>query len=425
MASSRLPPSHASFLQGNPNTVRSDGGVDLAACSRPVLVRTLIVLALTQLIGWGTVGLVAIVGRQMADELGMSVAAIFAGNSILYLVMGVCSPFLAKTFARLGARLVMICGTAVAILGFAALAFAHGLVTYVIAWVILGMGGSATLTTPAFVLLNEVVGRNARSAIGALMLATGLSSSLFWPIASLLSHTVDWRSICLIYATSLALLSLPLLIFGLPRRAHCPPEAETAELAPPLAAEAGGTFWLVVGAIALNAFVTFGFSAILIELLKAEGLRPAEAVAFGSALGIIQVSARGIDFLGGGRWDGITTGLFAGIALPVAMTVLIVGGGAYWSVAAFILLYGLGSGALAVARATIPLVFYDKSAFARATSHIALPLNVISALSPPGLAALLTHLGCDAVLGLAMLCSCGALLILSVLGRRRPNRQPG
>ena len=131
---------------------------------------------------------------------------------------------------------------------------------------------------------------------------------------------------------------------------------------PAAAITAGSTFWLVVAAIALNAFVTFGFSAILIELLKAEGLPPAEAVAFGSALGVIQVSARGIDFLGGGRWDGIATGLFAGVALPVAMAVLIVGGGAYWSVAAFILLYGLGSGALAVARATIPLVFYDKAA---------------------------------------------------------------
>ena len=28
-------------------------------------------------------------------------------------------------------------------------------------------------------------------------------------------------------------------------------------------------------------------------------------------LGVIQVSARGLDFLGGGRWDGITTALIA------------------------------------------------------------------------------------------------------------------
>ncbi len=387
---------------------------------RSVLVRTLIVLALTQLIGWGTVGLIAIVARQMADDLHMDVAAIFAGNSILYLVMGVCAPLLAKPFARVGARLVMIGGTALAVPGFVALAVTHGPVAYAIAWVILGMAGSATLTTPAFILLNEVVGRNARGTIGALMLVTGLSSTLFWPIAAYLSHAVGWRSTCLIYAAMLALLSVPLLTFGLPRRAQPPPEPETANAGAPPAARTSGTFWLVVAAIALNAFITYGFSAILIELLKAEGLGAAEAVAFGSALGIIQVSARGIDFLGGGRWDGIATGLFAGVALPVAMAVLIVGAGAIWSVAAFILLYGLGSGALAVARATIPLVFYDRAAYAKAASHIALPLNVSSAVSPPVLAALLTCFGADAVLGVAILCSCSALAILLILSRRRP-----
>jgi MFS family permease len=184
---------------------------------RSVLVRTLIVLAVTQLIGWGTVGLIAIVGRQMADDLHMDIATVFAGNSILYLVMGLCAPLLAKTFAKVGARLVMICGTLVAVPGFAVLALAQGPAVYGIAWVILGMAGSATLTTPAFILLNEVVGRNARSAIGALMLVTGLSSSLFWPIALYLSHAVGWRATCLIYAAMMALLSLPLLIFGLPR----------------------------------------------------------------------------------------------------------------------------------------------------------------------------------------------------------------
>jgi hypothetical protein len=62
--------------------------------------------------------------------------------------------------------------------------------------------------------------------------------------------------------------------------------------------------------------------------------------------------------------------------------------------------------------------------YARTTSHIALPLNVMSALSPPGLAAGLTHFGSNAVLGLAILCSCSALVILFILSRRRPKHQP-
>ncbi|ESZ11312.1 hypothetical protein X737_30060 [Mesorhizobium sp. L48C026A00] len=111
----------------------------------------------------------------------------------------------------------------------------------------------------------------------------------------------------------------------------------------------------------------------------------------------------------------------AGIGLPVAMLLLIVGDGTYWTVVGFILLYGLGSGALAVSRATIPLVFYDKAEFAKATSRIALPLNLISAASPPTLIGLLTQFGSHALLGLATLCSCGALLILFLLSRRRPS----
>ena len=386
--------------------------------SRAVLVRTLGVLGVTQLIGWGTVGLVAIVGRQMAADLGMSVTEAFAGTSVLYLVMGVCSPGVGRLFAHLGAQRVMMGGTVVAVLGFVGLAGARGAVGYGVAWAVLGVAGSATLTTPAFVLLNELFGRGARSAIGALMLVTGLSSSLFWPIAAGLSQAFGWRGICLIYAGALGVVSLPLLGFGLPRRAGSVVDAAAAATGDLVR---GSTFWLVVAAIALNAFVTFGFSAVLIELLRAEGLGRDAALAFGSALGVIQVGARGIDFLGGGRWDGIATGVLAGVALPVAMGVLMLGGGATWSVLVFIGLYGLGSGALAVARATIPLVFYDKAAFARTTAHIALPLNVISAVAPPVLAALLTRVGAEAVLWVAIGCSCAALGILMVLAGRRPG----
>ncbi|MGJ4913573.1 hypothetical protein [Bradyrhizobium sp. SZCCHNR3003] len=54
------------------------------------------------------------------------------------------------------------------------------------------------------------------------------------------------------------------------------------------------------------------------------------------------------------------------------------------------------SGALAVARATMPLVFYDKAASAKASAQIALPLNLLSAVWAPVLAALLTSYGGNA-----------------------------
>ncbi|MGD4150933.1 hypothetical protein QT608_22515, partial [Xanthomonas citri pv. citri] len=149
---------------------------------------------------------------------------------------------------------------------------------------------------------NEVAGRGAKNAIGALMLVTGLSSSIFWPTTSLLSGLLGWRGMCLVYAAVLLVINLPLYAFLAPRRKIAIDDVdELAKVAPPPAIPRS-TFGLVVCAITLNAFVNFGISAVLIELLRAEGLAPAQALAFGSMLGVIQVSARGLDFLGGGRW---------------------------------------------------------------------------------------------------------------------------
>jgi predicted MFS family arabinose efflux permease len=241
------------------------------------LVGALFVLSITQVIGWGTVGLPAIVGRQIANDLHMDISSVFAGTSVLYAVMGLWAPVLGRTFARSGARPVMIAGTIAAVPGFLLLSVSQGPVLYFAAWVVLGTAGSATLTTAAYIVLNEIAGRGARRAIGGLMLVTGLSSSVFWPLTSVLSGSIGWRRTCLIYAGVMVLISLPLYVFGLPRRSvpdrgpgPAPASAEANQLVQK------STFYLVVAAIALNAFVTLGFSAVFIELLKSVGLPAAQ-----------------------------------------------------------------------------------------------------------------------------------------------------
>jgi len=151
------------------------------------IVGVLLVVAIGQVIGWGTIGLLAVVGRQVAADLHMDISAVFAGNSTFYVVTGLCAPFLAKPFTRFGARRVMIAGTVIGVPGFVLLSLSHGPVLYFAAWVILGTAGSATLATATYILLNEIAGRGARRAIGAMMLVTGLSSSIFWPTTSFLS----------------------------------------------------------------------------------------------------------------------------------------------------------------------------------------------------------------------------------------------
>lgn len=93
--------------------------------------------------------------------------------------------------------------------------------------------------------------------------------------------------------------------------------------------------------------------------------------------------------------------------------------GSRLAIAIFLLVYGVGS-VIAVARATMPLVFYGKAEFTKATSRIALPLNLLSAVSAPVLVMLLTRFGSNALLGLIMLCSCSAFATFLLLVLRRP-----
>lgn len=381
--------------------------------------RALIILAIAQIIGWGTVGLPAIVGQQIAIDLKLGIATVFAGSSVLYVAMGLWAPVLAKAFVRFGARPMMVAGSILAAPGFALLAFSQGAVGYFAGWLVLGTAGSATLTTAAYIALNEAgPSRGARSSVGMLILMTGLSSSLFWPITAFLDSEMGWRGVCWTYAALMLFGCAPLYALGLPSSAR-PERAEQPRPIPPKPLVRDGIFPLVAAAIALNAFVTYGFSAIFIDLLRSLGLSTPAAVACGSLLGVLQVATRGIDLLAAGRWDALRTALAAGLLLPASMAILAAGGGASLSVAAFLLLYGIASGALAVARATMPLVFYDKASYAQAVSHIALPLNFAAALAPPLLAGLLSVRGFEAVLAIGMAVSGLAALLLLRLQRRR------
>lgn len=379
----------------------------------------LIVLSIAQLIGWGTVSFTAVVSRDMAADLQVDISTIFAGTTVFYVTMGACAPFLSRLFASIGARPVMMGGTVLSAVGLLLLSFSHSPLIYFLGWLLLGAAGSASLTTPSHILLNEIAGRGAARAIATLMLVSGLYGTVFWPLTSFLSQEIGWRGTCEVYAAVMMTVCLPLYAFGLPRRAKTPPSVKAETSARPTRSD-DRTFYLIVAAIALNAFITFGFSSILIELLKAEGLSPSQALAFGSALGVVQIFARGVNIVADKRFDSVTMGVASSALLCVSLLILCLSQGSMVAIATFLLLYGISGGALAVARSTIPLAFYDKAEFARALSRIALPLNWISAISPPVLISLMTNLGSTAVLILCLICSCSAILVLLLLRGRRP-----
>lgn len=373
-------------------------------------------IGITQIIGWGsTFNLPGVLGDRIAADLGFSLTVALLGPTVMLVVLAGVSWFLAGTLERFGARPVMTIGTVLAALGLLLLSGAQGHTTYLLPWIVLGIAGAGILTTAAQIAVAEIAGENARQSIGVLALFGGLASTIFWPLANALDDSVGWRAALVVFAGSFLVVCLPLIRWAIPAHA---PVAKTTDTAATSEITLDWTaFWLMAGAIAANGFITWGFSLTLIPLFEDRGLMRTEAVAIASSLGLVQIGARAVDVLGGRRWSGLTTGLVASAVLPLAYVLLLAGSGST-VVFAFVALYGLAGGAMAVARSTIPLAVFPRAAYARVSMRLALPLNLAFALAPPVFGAILTHASAGAALMLATGCSTIALLLLIVLALR-------
>lgn len=371
-----------------------------------------IILALTQITGWGAVGFLPVLASSIATDLRSPLPTAFMGTTIFYATMGLVAPIIGKAFQRFGAKAVMVLGASLIGAGLVVLSFSGSTLAYLLSWAVLGAGGAMFLTTAAYVYLSDFAEDEARGMIGSLMLVTGLAGSVFWPLTAYLQHHFDWRAITQIYASGMICFVLPLLIIGIPEARSQERQGDEKQSV----CRKSGIFWLLVTAIALNGFVTYGMEAIGIELFRALGADAAWAIGMASFLGVLKVCGRLIDLVGSKRWNAISTGIVAGAMIPFGLLVLLVFGASPTAVIACLFLFGIGSGAFAVARATMPLLYFKKAEYAAAMSMIALPMNLTSALAAPALSGILTISGASTTLMMLVLCSGASLCILLRLG---------
>ena len=382
--------------------------------------RVLVVLALTQIFGWGMIGVLPVIAPEVAGEFGISLSSVFLGTSVMFVAMGLAAPWAGRAFRRFGSREVMTVGGGTIGLGLVLLALSPNPAVFLLACAAVGLAGALFLTTAAYAYIASYAEDRARSLIGTLMLVTGLAGSVFWPVTAFLENLVGWRGVGALYAAIMVLVVCPLVWFGLPAIEDAmAPTSNTGRL------RRGRVFILMVAAIALNSFVTFGIDAVGIQLLKSMGMDLAGAVAVASLLGVFKVGGRVIDLLGGRRWDGLSTGLVAGAMIPMGLAAVWLGGAGTVSIAAYLALFGLGSGAFAVARATMSLVFFQKADYAAAMSTIALPMNLINALAPPVLAGLMSGIGAQATFAVLGGMSVTAFAVLLLLKRLRVDARAG
>ncbi|SCX22781.1 monocarboxylate transporter [Agrobacterium sp. DSM 25558] len=334
----------------------------------------------------------------MARELDIPLSMAMAGPTVMLVVMAFMSWPLSVILERYGARPAMAVGSVFGSTGLLAMGLAQGPFSYFLSWTILGLAGSGMLTTPAQIAVAEAADKiTARKALGVLILAGGLTSSIMWPLTGLLQVGWGWRITSLVYAALMIVICAPLHWLVLPS-ARGRNSATKSSNAP--AHIDRRSFALLAITFAANGFFTWGFALTIIILFEAGGLDHASAVMAAAFIGIAQWAGRLVDFLGGRRWSGFVPGLTAAALFPLSFMILLVTS-SFNGAIVFAVLYGLASGITAVTRATLPLQIFPTDAYARASARLSAPLNLSFAVAPPVFAAIMTSCGPHAALWLA------------------------
>lgn len=370
-----------------------------------------------QIVGWGTsFYLPTILAGDISRDTGLSEEVVYGGVTVMLLVSASLAPWLGRKLDRGGARVIMTLGSVVMALALTLVGTSLGLTSYLLAWVVMGVASSMLLTNSAFVAVAQLAGPGARRAMTILMLFTGVASSVAWPVLSFLDGAVGWRTTCFLLAAVHLVLSAPFHWWLLRARVSSAPSAISARrvqegISPSLQKIA---LLILVPCMCLSGFISWGLSVHIVDLLRHLGAERSEAISLASLLGVLQVSSRFIDLAMGSRHSPLLTGMVAATLLATAFAIPLTGfaGG---SAAIFMIVYGVASGSMSLARVMIPLALFGSRSYGRATGLLAGFQNVAFALAPLAYAAMFERLGLSFALWLSFTAGALTFIGMSVL----------
>ncbi|MGH1574811.1 MFS transporter [Methylobacterium sp. P31] len=257
-------------------------------------------LGVTQIILWGgTFFLVAVVSGPIVASTGWPQAMVVGALSLAIFVSGLPAPFVGRMIRRHGGRPMLVIGAVIVAAGLALMAVAPTLPVFLLAWVIAGLGMSASLYDPLFAAIGQAYGTAARGAMTQIAISSGFAVSLCWPATSFLVEQVGWRGACLTYAALCALVVAPLYAWALPslrrtsvERAEPPRPYEPAGSQQPARLPAER---LLAVTFAMAAMIMTAVSVQLLQLLQTMGVASTTAVALTGLIGPAQVGVRVVE----------------------------------------------------------------------------------------------------------------------------------
>ncbi len=367
-------------------------------------------LGVTQIAGYGTLYYsFAILAPDMAADFGLPPEWVFGALSVALFLGSLLAPTAGRLADRHGAGRVMTLGSLAAVLALAACALAPERYSFVAALVAMELASCFVLYATAFVAIVQIGPLGAQRSITHLTLIAGFASTLFWPLTTFLHGHLAWREVYLVFAAVNLLLCLPihrwLALLAARRRTPAVDLAaagpDTADVPPREPVRTRVVFLLMMAGFAVEGFILSAVLLHMVPLLTALGLGTA-GVAAATLFGPAQVASRLVNMVFGGRLRQSTLAIIAAGLIGIGLATLLASSPMVAGIAAFVVLFGLGSGLTSIVGGTLPLEVFGRRAYGRNVGWMSAARQFTSAFAPFAFALMMAGLTVD-----------GALLVLA------------
>jgi MFS family permease len=389
------------------------------------LTRFVVGLGITQIVSWAAlIYTITVLGRPMADDLGVSPTFVFGAFSLSLVVSGLVGPRVGAMIDRRGGRAVLAWGSAIAAASLVLLAAAPSVAVFVLAWLLVGVARAMTLYEAAFATLSQHLGDPFRKAVTVVTLFGGLAGTVAFPLCLVGLDAFGWRGTIAGFALAELLICFPLHLLCIPagpgRHHHVPEEIDPPREADTVARAAPRLPALNLS-FALSAFITSAIAAHVVNLLQATGLTTAAAVGVASLIGPMQVLGRLAELGTGRRLSAVTTGAATLVLMIVSLATLGIAGSHLAGAVAFAVMYGCANGVQTIVRGTVPAELFGRHGYGSLMGRLALWSFIARAIAPLALS-LIAALGPAFDLPVPLLVAMAVLSLLAYVAAVRRAR---